>query len=180
MATPNVKGWQAAILRGVGAPVTAENIRFMNAWAQAEGGSAANNPFNTTQSGPGAAGNYNSVGVKNFNSPQAGIAATIATLRNGHYGPILRALGRGNSAMADAQAEAQTPWGTGSLIEKVLGGHVTGGTPTRAGSLAGAMMSGGVQMPQAQNPISALISQVIANNQALQQRQPQLYVPFNA
>ena len=38
----------AEILRGIDAPVTAENLKFLKAWRQAEGGRASNNPFNTT------------------------------------------------------------------------------------------------------------------------------------
>lgn len=169
MAVPNVPGWQQAILRGIGAPATPENIRYLNAWAQAEGGSASNNPFNTTQPAGGAS-SYNSVGVRNYTSPQQGIAATVQTLKNGHYGVLLNALRSGRSAMADAQAEAQTPWGTGSLIMKVLGGKVTGGVPTSPSStpasspaaLAQSMMTG--QLPQqGADPLQMLVQLMAAN-----------------
>jgi cell wall-associated NlpC family hydrolase len=121
MAAPNIPGWQSMILKGVNAPVTPENIRYMDAWARAEGGSATNNPFNTTQHAPGA-GSYNSVGVRNYTSPQQGIQATIDTLNNGRYGNIIGALRKGTSAMDAANALAASPWGTGSLVQKVLGG----------------------------------------------------------
>lgn len=181
MAVPRSAGWQAQILRGLGEPVTPANVKFMNAWAQAEGGSAANNPFNTTQGGPGAIGNYNSVGVKNYASPQAGIRATIATLKNGRYGAILKAMGRGNSAMADAQAEATTPWGTGSLIEKVLGGPVSGGQLTNepVRNLAHHMMSGqAVNAVQGQDPVSGLLAFIMQQNQAQQQLPQSRFIPF--
>lgn len=186
MAVPNTPNWQAQILHGLGKPVTAENVKFLNAWAQAEGGNASNNPFNTTQNAPGAVSNYNSVGVKNYSSPAAGLAATIQTLQNGRYGAILNAMAKGNSAMADAAAEATTPWGTGSLIEKVLGGPVTGGTPTtsvpsgatNAQALAGAVLNGQVGAPSA-DPAQSFISYVMANNNALMNRaQPVGYQPF--
>ena len=122
MATPGVPNWQAQILHAVGAPVTPANLTFLNAWARAEGGSASNNPFNTTQTGFGATGNYNSVGVKNYATPQGGIQATVNTLQNGRYGNILGALRQGSNAMAAAQALANSPWGTGSLVERILGG----------------------------------------------------------
>lgn len=125
MAAPGIPGWQLQILRGVGAPPTPENVRYINAWAQAEGGRAENNPFNTTQPGYGETGDYNSVHVKRYGTPQGGIQATIHTLQNGHYGNILAALKQGTSAMADAQALAASPWGTGALVEKVLGGPVS-------------------------------------------------------
>lgn len=120
MATPGVLNWQAQILHAVGAPVTPANLTFLNAWARAEGGSASNNPFNTTQQAPGAS-SYNSVGVRNYTSPQQGIQATVQTLQNGRYGNILAALHQGTNARAAAAALANSPWGTGSLVEKILG-----------------------------------------------------------
>ena len=120
MAAPSVPNWQAQILHALGAPVTPANLTFLNAWARAEGGTASNNPFNTTQSAPGAS-SYNRVGVRNYATPQQGIQATVQTLQNGHYGNILSALRQGSSAQAAASALAASPWGTGSLVEKVLG-----------------------------------------------------------
>ena len=55
---------------------------FMYAWRQAEGGKAKNNPFNTTFKMPGAT-SYNSIGVKNYETPEKGIEATCKTLKNG-------------------------------------------------------------------------------------------------
>ena len=114
MAAPSIPNWQVQILHGLGAPVTQANLTFLNAWTKAEGGSASNNPFNTTQQAPGAS-TYNSVGVRNYGSPQQGITATIQTLTNGKYGNILSALKQGTDARAAATALANSPWGTGSL-----------------------------------------------------------------
>lgn len=83
-------GWEAAVLTKVGAPVTPINVRFLDAWQREEGGDATNNPLNTTLPEPGA-GNYNSVGVKNYPSATVGAAATAATLRGG-YPNIVAAL----------------------------------------------------------------------------------------
>lgn len=121
MAAPGIPNWQVQILRGIGAPVTPSNLTFLNAWTRAEGGGAANNPFNTTQHAPGAT-SYNSVGVRNYTSPQQGIAATTQTLLNGRYGNILSALREGTNARAAASALANSPWGTGNLVLKMLGG----------------------------------------------------------
>jgi cell wall-associated NlpC family hydrolase len=123
VAIPGVAGWQQQILKGVGAPTTPENLRFLDAWQRAEGGSAANNPFNTTEPMPGAS-SYNSVGVRNYQTPQQGLAATIQTLKGpiGNYGPILDALRQGKDARAAAQAVANSQWGTGAGVLKVLGG----------------------------------------------------------
>jgi murein DD-endopeptidase MepM/ murein hydrolase activator NlpD len=130
MAAPGISDWQAQLLGRIQAPVTPQNLRAVNAWTQAEGGGATNNPFNTTLSMPGAT-SYNSVGVRNYGSPQQGILATADTLLNTGggktYAPLVAALRQGSNPMAVAQAIAASPWGTGSGVERVLGGS---GTPT--------------------------------------------------
>jgi cell wall-associated NlpC family hydrolase len=93
----------------------------MSAWARAEGGGATNNPFNTTQPS-GNATKYNSVGVRNYGDAQQGIDATVNTLTNGRYGNIIGALREGDSAVKSAAALAASPWGTGALVQKILGG----------------------------------------------------------
>jgi len=121
MAIPGVSDWQNQILSGVQAPITAANLRALNAWQQAEGGTYANNPFNTTLQTPQQVGAANSAGVRGYATPQAGIQATIDTLQNGNYGGILSALRAGNNPTAVAQAIANSPWGTGSGVLRVLG-----------------------------------------------------------
>jgi len=141
MAIPQIPDWRERILAGVGVKNTPENLRFFDAWARAEGGAAANNPFNTTQGAPGATP-YNSVGVRNYTSPQEGVDATVNTLTNGRYGNIIGALRAGDSAMAAAKALAASPWGTGGLVEKILGG--AGGAAAPAAPQGGA---GGSALP---------------------------------
>jgi len=124
MAIPQIPDWRERILAGVGVQATPENLRFFDAWARAEGGGATNNPFNTTQTMPNATA-YNSVGVRNYGTAAQGIDATVDTLTNGRYGNIIGALRKGDSAMSAAQALADSPWGTGALVEKILGGPVS-------------------------------------------------------
>jgi hypothetical protein len=112
--------WATDLLNQLGLPVTAENIKALGAWAQAEGTKASFNPLATTQSMPGAT-SFNSVGVRNYASYADGIRATAQTLTNGHYPNILAALRAGNSAVAVAQAVAASPWGTGQGVLRVLG-----------------------------------------------------------
>ena len=113
--------WERSLLRSIGAPATAENLRFLDAWQRAEGGSAAYNPLNTTQHAPGASA-YNSVGVRNYSSPEIGLEATKQTLLNGHYGDIVGLLRSGRSnATRLAQAVEASPWGTGGGVLRVLG-----------------------------------------------------------
>lgn len=170
MAAPRVPNWQAQILKGVGAPVTPQNVLFVNDWARAEGGSAENNPFNTTQPGFGAIGNYNSVGVKRYATPQQGIAATIATLRNGRYGNILNALHQGTNARADAEALAASPWGTGALVLKMLGGTGTAGR----GAAPAAGPGGAIPPPAVPSRVAAspFVQQLLAQTSQILGVQP--------
>jgi murein DD-endopeptidase MepM/ murein hydrolase activator NlpD len=131
MAAPGVQNWQAQLLQAIKAPVTPQNMTALDAWQRAEGGAATNNPFNTTLSLPGTS-TYNSAGVRNYQTPQQGIDATIQTLTAPQYAsgyqPIINALRQGTSPQAVAQAVGSSPWGTsGSLMSQVLGG---GGAPS--------------------------------------------------
>lgn len=135
MAAPGIPHWQATLLNMLGYQNTPQNELFLTDWNRAEGGSATNNPFNTTQPGYGTTGNYNSVGVKNYADPMQGLKATAATLENGRYSNILAALKGGKNAKVAAQALANSPWGTGSLVLKMLGG-----TPAQTNKRAAASL----------------------------------------
>jgi hypothetical protein len=108
--------WAQALLGALGAPSSAENLRAITSWERAEGGNWANsarfNPLNTTQREPGS-WPINSVGVQAYTSWDQGLTATVATLRNGRYGGVLAALGRGDCAPCVADAVGASPWGTG-------------------------------------------------------------------
>jgi hypothetical protein len=97
-------------------PVKPSYLELMDAWQRAEGGNATWNPLNTTQPLPGAI-DYNSVGVKNYPSPIAGIAATAITL---HYEPyhhlwVDMQLGTHTAReLVERNAHAFDTWGTGA------------------------------------------------------------------
>jgi hypothetical protein len=109
----NSPAFYAEVLRGIGAPVTAQNLRVLDAWQRAEGSTSSWNPFNSTQSSRQAGEtNYNSIGVKNYPSEDAGIKATVATLKNGYYGPMITAL-KNNNQEAFIAAVVASPWDDG-------------------------------------------------------------------
>jgi len=140
------KDWVTDFLAELGYPDTPQNIEFIQAWIQAESGGWADgttagkfNPIDTTQHWPvatakgadstdtipstdyGGAGQNGGDPVQDYASYADGVWANAYTLLNSHYyAPLEQALQQGNSAIADAEAEAQTPWGTGTLILKVL------------------------------------------------------------
>ena len=110
------------VLRGMGVKPTPAKMRFLQAWAQAEGTKAQYNPFATTRKGYQGETNFNSVGVKNYANRQQGIKATVDTLSLDYYTNIVNLL-RTNDVTAEqlARAVAESPWGTGAGVLRVLG-----------------------------------------------------------
>jgi len=113
-------GWARDFLTKLNMPITAENVRAISAWEQAEGTKASFNPLATTQGGFAGETRFNSVGVKNYATYQDGIDANAHALMNGRYQNVLDALRAGNSATAVAQAIADSPWGTHGGVLRVL------------------------------------------------------------
>lgn len=110
------------ILKGIGAPVTEENLKFLYAWRKAEGGKASNNPFNTTMNlnSDIRKSNYNTAKVKNYSTPDYGIEATIKTLKNGRYNCIVNGLKNDIGADKISKCEDLYTWGTKDLVAKVV------------------------------------------------------------
>lgn len=113
------------ILKGIGAPITEENLKFFYAWRTAEGGTAKNNPFNTTQGMKDDPGisiyGKNKAGVKNYSTAEFGIEATVKTLLNGRYSCIVDGLKNdiGAEKISECFDNLET-WGTGDLVNKVI------------------------------------------------------------
>jgi hypothetical protein len=116
------------VLSCVGAKPTKDNMSFMYAWRQAEGGKATNNPFNTTQKMAGAT-NYNSVGVKNYQTQGDGIQSTCKTLKNGRYNDIIDGLKNDVGLFELSRMKGLKTWGTGDLLAKVADGYLKGSSP---------------------------------------------------
>lgn len=96
-----------------------EVFKVWEAQARAEGGSASFNPWNTTEPWPGSTPyNDNVPPVRNYPSARAGIAATVATLRNGHYPDMMRLYRKPGRLTAreivNACARDFDTWGTGA------------------------------------------------------------------
>lgn len=109
------------LLGELGAPVTDENLRFLRAWSQAEGTGAANNPLATTKGGYEGESDFNRAGVKVYPTSDIGVRATADTLRLNHYRPILAGLRSGETDAEElGRRVAQSPWGTGRGILRVL------------------------------------------------------------
>jgi hypothetical protein len=104
------------ILSCLGAEPTKGNMSFFYAWRQAEGGSAANNPFNTTKKMPGATTYKNNThGVKNYKSVEHGIEATCKTLKLNYYTDIVNGLKNDVGLKKLSRMSSLKKWGTGTF-----------------------------------------------------------------
>ena len=109
----------AAVLRGIGAPVTGNTLALLYAWRQAEGASATYNPFNTTLKRPGSTlFGKNPHGVQNYRLPGDGVDATVRTLLA--YPDIVAALVADKPAADVARVITASRWGTGPLLLDVV------------------------------------------------------------
>jgi hypothetical protein len=111
-----------ALLQSLGKPISSQNVAAIVAWEKQEGGNWNNpakyNPLNTTQQEPGSITLTGSAQghIQAYTSWQQGLDATVATLHNGDYQPILDALTSGSTSVgAFGQAVGSTPWGTGAF-----------------------------------------------------------------
>lgn len=112
--TPNA--WAQAILNAGKFPNSRANQQSLIAWALMEGGGGAYNPLNSALPWGGSS-NFNNLGggqgVQNYGSWKAGIAATVATMRNGFYPSILADLMSGHGIGANAGSNLHTWSGSG-------------------------------------------------------------------
>jgi hypothetical protein len=116
-----------AILAGIGASDSVENLKFLYAWRQAEGGTAAWNPFNTTWSSGYTTTPYNcnaGYPVKNYASKQDGIDATIKSLKQNYYTKIRNGLINNVGAYTlSTYLDEFNLWGTRNGVNRVLSGN---------------------------------------------------------
>lgn len=88
--------WGVAICRALKAPVTLDNVYTFAGWFAEEGGGGENNPMNSTEGNyPDTPGSWNVDHVKDYPTPQIGVAETVATLQNGYYPAIVAAFRAG-------------------------------------------------------------------------------------
>lgn len=106
-----------------GIPKTAENIKFVRAWKQAETTKARNSLFGSTQPWPGAT-KFNKAGVKNYATLDDSIAAHAKTIKNRYYKGLYGDLVQGKLTAAEIAKKYATTelvtWGTGELLSIVL------------------------------------------------------------
>lgn len=147
-----------AVLQGLGAPVTANNLAKLGAVAAKEGHGGSYNPFNyVVPSGPGKANDhpFNSVGVQNYTDAATGVAMTIKLLSGSR--PTLQAA-KANlmsdgayNGFTNAFSQFYTSWGGSPITTSYnaatqkLGG-ILDGPPVgqaQAGAVGGGAAAGG-------------------------------------
>jgi hypothetical protein len=108
--------WEIRLLRLLLAPSLRGSVELLEAWERAEGGSARWNPLNTTFDQPPCT-DYNSAGVKNYDTPVGGIAATARTLILLPYHHLWSDLQYGEWTavqLVERNRRAFDTWGTGA------------------------------------------------------------------
>jgi peptidoglycan hydrolase-like protein with peptidoglycan-binding domain len=118
-----------AILTGLGAPITPENLKFLYAWRQSEGHGGLYNPFNTTLKKPGST-TFDKDGVQNYKTPSDGLSATIQTIAEPRYKCITDGLRQNIGADKLSACDCLDTWGTTkSLVSQVVAGYNAGHEP---------------------------------------------------
>jgi hypothetical protein len=119
LSEADADAFYADVLLALGMPASANRLRFMRAWRQAEGAEATWNPWNTTWS-RGRASRYNSVGVGNYATRADGLAASAGTLRLRYYTDLRARLARDDAPELVALSPDLRTWGTGAGVSRVL------------------------------------------------------------
>ena len=130
LGTPD--DFATSLLDKLGAPATKENIDAIKIWSKKESGGVwgakggAYNPLNTTLKMDGAS-NFNSAGVKNYQSMEQGVEATYQTLTGNQsasrgYDRIVELMRSGASRQEIIKAISSSSWaGSGGYKDGLTG-----------------------------------------------------------
>jgi hypothetical protein len=138
--------WARAVLAAGNYPATPGNLRFLEAWADAEGGNWHNtahyNVLGTSVTAPGST-QFNSDGVQSYTSWDQGIGATVQMFKQDNMSAINAALRAGNadqvvqqpgSALQQQLTSAWDPGGgsayINSITDNLANPTILTGTPT--------------------------------------------------
>lgn len=120
--------WSTALLKAIGnINPDSKVIKWVVAWTSIETThppGAAYNLLNTTEPNtPGVVSNFNSVGVKNYDTFAHGIQANAKVLQNGRYNLLDTWLRSGHSGLYTVNGtinQELSVWGTGSVHNSIL------------------------------------------------------------
>ena len=106
--------WSTDVLNGIGAQVKADTQEIMVAWSMIEAGhfgnAAKNNPLNTNRP---TKDSYVAIGldsIRAYKSPEAGVEATVESLKLPAFAPIVKKFKQGNDPQGTIAAIKNAPW----------------------------------------------------------------------
>lgn len=149
MTGEELTAYLTAVLDGIGAPATPWTLDWMRTWAASENTRAAFNPLASERPAPGHDSKFNEDGVRNYDSADVGIAATVETLGLSYYAPIVDSLRKQRFTNRRAILKAYQTWAGVSAPEAYhVASLIKGGwTPHGAKTLQA------VEVPPASAPI---------------------------
>jgi len=127
--------FNAALLSGLGLEETGWRTEFLNEWARCESCVAGYNPLATTRWARHPSLEeplFNSHGVRQFKTLQAGVDATLDTLNNGLYPSVVAALTEQRFDARGQTAEELRKWGTMAFASEIENGWEPTATGTSA------------------------------------------------
>jgi len=133
-------GWASKVLQGIGAPVTANNLRAIVSWMHAESSSnnnyqTWNNPLNTTRKASGSIPK-NGVGVQEYVNEDQGVQATIDTLKLDFYKSIVADF-KNNAAPSETIKDiTASKWGTDRIYNVTINVDGSGSATETAQTIA--------------------------------------------
>jgi hypothetical protein len=107
------KGWQADLLRAWGAPSNPQTRAFLAAWYAAVDHGGHDNPLGASRGIKGSS-NYHGGPIKNYPTPRAAVAATIAQVKGDPWTIIYHAVRGGTPSEVESSGDLNGPleqWG---------------------------------------------------------------------
>ena len=110
------------VLEGLEAPTSNKNIGFLLSWMDQENTKADWNPLATTLS-YGQTTNFNSAGVKNYETMEQGVIAQVKTLKSNHYPTLLAGLRKDSPETAvNGALETKIYTGEEAYFHRIIAG----------------------------------------------------------
>lgn len=135
--TIQIDSMALATLKYCGLPTSKNNVESLVIWAISEGSQAKWNPWDTTEPMNGHDTEYNSVGVRNYDTILTGVEAFRRTLFNGDYNDIIGSLLTSAPPAITCSHICNSPWGSKpgpTLVSDVLANFASYASRGVAGS----------------------------------------------
>jgi hypothetical protein len=119
------------VLKCIGAPRTKNNLWFMLAWRQSEGGAAKYNPFNTKWKRPNSKDFQG--GIQSYANMNDGVVATCNTLKQDNFREIREGFINDVGLRKLSEIVGKSVWGTDKkLLDTIVNDYLRGINPKPA------------------------------------------------